>query len=196
VTAAHGSAPPALALLVALVLVLALAAGCERERRTFREPGPQARPVTAEPLVALYPGEQPLPGAPLDPALPGYAETAQAVSEGKQLYSWFNCIGCHMHGGGGIGPALIDDTWTYGSTPLAIATSIVAGRPMGMPSYRGKLSPPQLYQLVAYVRSLGELVRGDAVQARDEHIRTAPAQTLQHFGVPLPGSRSDAEVGR
>ena len=120
-------------------------------------------------------------------SFPPPGETAQAVSEGKQLYSWFNCVGCHMHGGGGIGPALIDKTWIYGSTPPDVATSIIAGRPMGMPSYRGKIAAPQLYQLVAYVRTLGDLVRGDAVPARDEHIKLAPAPTLAHEAVPLPG---------
>lgn len=172
---------------IAAVAALGAPAGCERERRTFSEPGPSARPLSAPPNTSLYPGERPLPGAAFDPALPGYAETAQTISEGKQLYSWFNCIGCHMHGGGGIGPALIDDRWTYGSSPSEVATSIIAGRPMGMPAYRGKLASTQLYQLVAYVRSLGGLVRGDAVPARDEHIETAPAPTLQHEAIPRPG---------
>jgi hypothetical protein len=58
---------------------------------------------------------------------------------------------------------------------------------MGMPSYRGKIAPVELGQLVAYVRSLGGLVRGDAVPARDEHIRLAPAPTLQHEAIPRPG---------
>lgn len=182
----------------AAVALAALGLGtlaCERERRTFSDPGPSARPLTASALSSLYPGEAPLSGAPLDPSLPGYVETAQAISEGKQLYTWFNCVGCHQHGGGGIGPALIDERWTYGSSPSEVATSIIAGRPMGMPSYRGKVAATQLHQLVAYVRSLGGLVRGDAVQARDEHIQTAPAQTLQHEAIPLPG-RAQAEVRR
>jgi cytochrome c oxidase cbb3-type subunit 3 len=175
------TAPIALA-----VLAIGLAA-CERERRTFSEPGPSARPASLAPQSSLVPGEAPRDGEPLDPALPGYAETAQAVSEGKQLYQWFNCVGCHAHGGGGMGPALMDERWIYGSAPSEVATSIIAGRPQGMPSYRGKIAPPQLVQLVVYVRSLGGLVRGDAVQARDEHIELTPAATLQHEGVPLPG---------
>jgi cytochrome c oxidase cbb3-type subunit 3 len=172
-----------------LVALVALGAppACRREQRTFTDPGSSARPVSAEPNDSLYPGEQPLPGAALDPALPGYAETAQAVSEGQLLYAAFNCVGCHQHGGGGIGPALIDERWSYGSSPSDIATSIVAGRPKGMPSYRGKVASPQLYQLVAYVRSLGGLVRGDAVSAREDHIRTVPPPTLEHAAVPLPG---------
>jgi cytochrome c oxidase cbb3-type subunit 3 len=173
--------------ITAAVTILAGVLGCERERRTFGEPGDRARPVTAAPISSLVPGESPIEGAALDPALPGYAETAQAVSEGKQLYTWFNCVGCHAHGGGAMGPPLMDERWIYGSAPIEVATSIIAGRPRGMPSYRGKIAAPQLIQLVAYVRSLGGLVRGDAVQARDEHIQLAPAATLQHEGVPLPG---------
>jgi cytochrome c oxidase cbb3-type subunit 3 len=172
---------------VAIAVMLAGAAGCKRERRTFTEPGPSARPVSAVPASSLYPGEAPLEGAAFDPSLPGYAETAQAVSEGKQLYSWFNCVGCHAHGGGAIGPALMDDRWIYGSTPADVAMSIIAGRPRGMPSYRGKIAATQLTQLVVYVRSLGGLVRGDAVSARDEHIQLAPAPTLAHEAVPMPG---------
>jgi cytochrome c oxidase cbb3-type subunit 3 len=173
-------------LAMAAAAVLSLAA-CERERRTFSEPGPSARPATAPPQSTLYAGELPVEGAPLSPDLPGYVETAQAVSEGKLLYASFNCVGCHAHGGGAMGPALMDEHWIYGSAPADVATSIIAGRPRGMPSYRGKIAPAQLAQLVVYVRSLGGLVRGDAVQARDEHIDLTPAPTLAHEGVPMPG---------
>jgi cytochrome c oxidase cbb3-type subunit 3 len=181
---------PVIAIGLAPVIALGLAIGvsaCERERRTFSEPGPSARPVSAPPQSSLAPGESPRDGQPLDRSMPGYAETAQAVSEGKQLYQWLNCVGCHAHGGGAMGPALMDERWIYGSAPADVATSIIAGRPWGMPSYRGKIAPAQLAQLVAYVRSLGGLVRGDAVQARDEHIDLTPAATLSHEGVPLPG---------
>jgi cytochrome c oxidase cbb3-type subunit 3 len=171
----------------AVLCTLAVVSACKREERRFGGPESSARPLSAKPALSLYPGERPVEGDTLDATLPGYAETAQAVSEGKQLYSWFNCVGCHAHGGGSIGPALMDDHWTYGSAPSEVATSIIAGRPMGMPSYRGKIAAAQLYQLVAYVRSLGGLVRGDAVQARDEHMQLTPAPTLQHEAVPLPG---------
>jgi cytochrome c oxidase cbb3-type subunit III len=171
----------------AVAITLAVLLACQREQRTFTGPAPSAQPVSAAPSVSLYPGEPPLAGAALDPALPGYAETAQAISDGKQLYTWFNCVGCHAHGGGAIGPALMDERWIYGSAPAEVATSIIAGRPMGMPSYRGKLAETQLGQLVAYVRSLGGLVRGDAVSARDEHMQLAPAPTLQHQAMPRPG---------
>jgi cytochrome c oxidase cbb3-type subunit 3 len=167
-------------------LALLFLLGCQREQRELHPA--DTRPITSvSHQVSTYPGGAPVEGATFDPKLPGYAETAQAISDGKQLYTYYNCVGCHAHGGGSIGPPLIDTIWKYGSKPSDVAETIIAGRPMGMPSYRGKLAPQHLGALVAYVRSLGGLVRGDAVSARDEHIQLAPSPTLQHEAVPLPG---------
>jgi cytochrome c oxidase cbb3-type subunit 3 len=173
-----------LALLAAVVAV-----ACTREKRTF--PDESVPPVTLAPdnpfarPSTLYAGEQPMVGAAFDPAMAGYVENAYQISQGQTLYLMFNCVGCHAKGGGGMGPALIDKTWTYGSTPRAIAISIVAGRPNGMPSFRGKLVPQQLHALVAYVRSLGGFVRGDAIPARDEHMQAAPLPNLDERGLPI-----------
>ena len=41
------------------------------------------------------------------------------TSQGKRLYTWYNCNGCHANGGGGMGPALMDDKWIYGSDDRA-----------------------------------------------------------------------------
>ena len=56
-----------------------------------------------------------------------YEENAYAMSQGKLLYENFNCVGCHFHGGGGIGPPLMDDKWIYGSEPDQIFATIIAG---------------------------------------------------------------------
>src|SRR5207237_1085055 len=58
-----------------------------------------------------------------------YEENAYAVSEGKRLYENFNCVGCHSHGGGGIGPPLMDNDWIYGAEPANIFSTIMEGRP-------------------------------------------------------------------
>jgi cytochrome c oxidase cbb3-type subunit 3 len=79
----------------------------------------------------------------------------------------------------------MDRTWTYGSTPRDIAVTIIAGRPNGMPSFRGKLVPGQLYALIAYVRSLGGLVRGDATPSRSDHLQTLPPMNLDERGLPV-----------
>src|SRR6266487_4198558 len=97
-------------------------------------------------------------------------ESAYAISEGKRLDAWFNCVSCHFHGGGGIGPALMDDQWIYGSAPENIYAAIVEGRPNGMPSFRGKIPDPQVWQIVAYVRSMSGLVSQGAAPARRDHM--------------------------
>src|SRR5204862_1075855 len=86
-----------------------------------------------------------------------YEENAYALSEGQHLYDYFNCVGCHAHGGGGMGPALMDDKWIYGYNPGQIFASIVQGRPNGMPAFRDRIVDYQVWQLAAYVRSLSGL---------------------------------------
>jgi cytochrome c oxidase cbb3-type subunit III len=178
----------ALAAALAALALVAVAGGCERERRDLGGTPASARPVELAPESALYPGAPATGGEPLDPALPGYAETAYAVSEGQVLYQMFNCGGCHATGGGGaMGPPLIDNAWRYGSAPRDVASSIVAGRPDGMPAYRGKLARPQLHQLVAFVRALGGLVRTDALPARDDHAQRTRSLILRDRAIPAPG---------
>src|SRR5207237_1157293 len=60
-----------------------------------------------------------------------YEGNAYAIAEGQRLYEQYNCSGCHFHGGGGIGPALMDNEWIYGSSPANIYTSLAEGRPNG-----------------------------------------------------------------
>jgi len=107
-----------------------------------------------------------------------YEGNAYAVSQGQQLFEQYNCSGCHFHGGGGIGPALMDDEWTYGSSPASIYASIAEGRPNGMPSWGGRIPDYQIWQLVTYVRAVGGFegrvipgARSDEMQARkaEEH---------------------------
>ena len=84
-----------------------------------------------------------------------YEGNAYAISQGQQLFDKYNCSGCHFHGGGGIGPALMDEEWLYGSSPAQIYESIAEGRPNGMPSWGGRIPEYQIWQLVTYVRSVG-----------------------------------------
>ena len=89
-----------------------------------------------------------------------------------------NCVGCHSHGGGGMGPPLMDDEWRYGGRIDQIATTIAEGRPNGMPSWRGKLTEDQIWDLAAYVRSLSGLPSKDAVSSRAESMSAGTPQTL------------------
>ena len=151
---------------------------CKREERTFKVPAPAADPVYSVQLSTLHPGStqpatQPTtrPGPPLKNH---FEDNAYALSEGQRLYSSYNCVGCHAHGGGGMGPALIDDQWIYGYQPEQIYSTIVQGRPNGMPSFMGRIPDYQVWQLVAYVRSMSGQVKQDAAPGRDDHMKNAP----------------------
>jgi len=144
---------------VALLLLLSALAGCEREQRQFQIPPPQAQ--LAKPLHAAN------------------ERNAFALSQGKTLFQWFNCTGCHANGGGGIGPALMDDQWRYGNNPEQIYASIMEGRPNGMPAFGGKLNEDQAWQLVAYVRSMSGWARKDAAPGRNDSLYPGEPESMR-----------------
>jgi cytochrome c oxidase cbb3-type subunit 3 len=154
----------ALAILLAILL-----AACEREERRFKNPlaiGERAR------LEGEREGEGQPPKNP-------YEKNAWAISQGMRLYTWYNCMGCHAHGGGDIGPALMDARWRYGSDPQAIYDSIMNGRPNGMPSFREKIGSDQAWQIAAYVRSMSGLVPMDSAPGRAEGMAAKKAESMQ-----------------
>jgi len=165
---------------IGLAAAIAVMAGCEREQREFDKPAIRSNPrAQAEGMSALQPGA-PGRGMQATASAGGYNEkSAYEIAQGKQLYRWYNCVGCHAQGGGGIGPALMDDQWIYGSTPDAIFATIVEGRPNGMPSFRGRIPEAQVWQLVAYVRSMGGLVSSDVAPNRSDGLLGAPPEGLR-----------------
>jgi len=150
-------------------LALALAAGCDREKRLFEKPLLKPDPrAQADADVPLQPGEAGR-GMRATASAGGYDEdNSFDIAQGKQWFRWYNCSGCHAQGGGSIGPALMDDKWIYGSEPDAVFATIMEGRPNGMPSFRGRIPEAQAWQLVAYVRSLSGLVSGQAATNRSD----------------------------
>jgi cytochrome c oxidase cbb3-type subunit 3 len=177
--------------LAATLLVLAAVTACKREERESR-PQPVAERAEGEIVVSgLYPGGPPEP----PPAYKEYEESAYHVSEGEQLYSQLNCVGCHSHGGGGMGPPLMDDVWIYGSEPQNIYATIVEGRPNGMPTFRGKIPEQQVWELVAYVRSMSGLLRSDVPSARSDHMSTIPSATNVTPATPKGTGDSPGTVG-
>ena len=147
--------------------LLALGLACEREKRDFSATPPTATPTsTAIVVSALQPGP-----AIVEPRIEApYDDNAWAVSEGKNLFNSMNCSGCHFQGGGGIGPALMDDEWIYGSEPQQIFASIADGRPNGMPAWKYTLSTQQIREIVSYIRSLSGLNPKGARSGRDDHM--------------------------
>jgi len=170
-----------------LLLFLAGLGACERENRRFDDAPRQA--ITPR-VSELQPG----PTLILAKSEEGvYDDNAWGTTEGKRLFNWMNCSGCHANGGGGMGPPLMDDMWIYGHEPEQIYHTIIEGRPNGMPSFRDRLNEQQVWQIVAYVRSLSGLTPKGARAPRDDHMMAKPAEAQtpnakpkQAVAVPAP----------
>ncbi len=94
------------------------------------------------------------------------ADDPTAVAEGHKLFLSMNCAGCHGYGAkGGMGPNLTDSYWRYGGTPALIYKSILDGRPQGMPEWGVSLPRRSIWQLVAYIQSLGGTVPANMAAA-------------------------------
>jgi cytochrome c oxidase cbb3-type subunit 3 len=137
-------------LFISILAVTVVTGACKREERAFQQPETGT----------------------------GNEQNAYAVSEGKRLFSAYNCQGCHSMGGGGMGPALMDEVWLYGGKPEDIVSTIVGGRPNGMPSFRDRIPEPQVWQLAAYVRSMGGGLRKDTAPVRDDHMQGRPPESM------------------
>jgi cytochrome c oxidase cbb3-type subunit III len=78
-----------------------------------------------------------------------------ASARGMKYFDAFNCSGCHAaNGAGGMGPALSNHSFKFGSDPANIYLTIVQGRPTGMPAWGTILPSTVIWDLVAYVESI------------------------------------------
>jgi cytochrome c oxidase cbb3-type subunit 3 len=158
----------------AIVCIFALSS-CQREKRDVRP-----SPVRTAVFNSAARESEIEPGGPLPhfkPSSPA-ENNAYSISEGQRLYGWYNCSGCHSHGGGGIGPPLIKQDWIYGGEPENIFDTIVKGRPNGMPTWGGRIPEYQIWQIVAYVRSMNNLEPQSATAPRADELEPQP--TLQN----------------
>jgi cytochrome c oxidase cbb3-type subunit 3 len=144
-----------------VLFILFAAAACEREKRDFNTPPPS------------------------HPAGDHYQRDAYDVAQGKQLYEYMNCVGCHAHGGGGIGSALTDRHWIYGGSIQQIYSTVRDGRRNGMPAWKNRLTDQQIWQVAAYVRSLGRYVRKDVAPSRDDSLQWGKAESRRPRSTPL-----------
>jgi len=95
------------------------------------------------------------------PKLNPYTGNAEAIEQGRALFLQMGCSGCHgVGGGGGMGPALLDDEWKFGSDDATLFKLIQGEIPQQtMPAAIGNvLKDDDIWKLIAYVRSL---YRGD-----------------------------------
>lgn len=176
----------------AIGLGLIGAASCKREIRQLRVSPPMAVAVEGVPEGELFAGATARPA----PVKNGYDENAHAITEGQRLFTNMNCAGCHFHGGGGIGPPLMDDKWIYGSDPDQIYATVVQGRPNGMPSFRGKLQDFQVWEIVAYVRSMSGLASLQAAPGRTDDMSMGPAENSRKPVKPVQSFEPPSAEGR
>ena len=169
-------------LLTAIVLAASVSA-CEREQRRFRETPPSATPGSEVQTSGGFVAGPPLPEVT---AVTPYLDNAYAVSEGKSLYLQMNCVGCHFHGGGGIGPPLMDDRWIYGAQPENIYQSIQEGRPNGMPAWGSRLSSDMMWKITVYVMSMSGQVKKDVAPGRDDHMQGKKQEQGTEVREPRP----------
>jgi len=192
------------------VLSLALLTACEREQRRYNAPASPASdaglsrmgPFQAGPFASAgsdAASSAPIVSAASAPAsaastslLPTEAnpheENAVAVAEGKRLYRWYNCNGCHATGGGSLGPALMDDKWLYGHQPQQIVATILQGRPNGMPAFAGRIPEDQVWKIAAYVRSMSGQLRSDVAPSRSDGLSAGPPEQRRDKESPKPAA--------
>lgn len=120
----------------------------------------------------------------MDPAayqdwLAGGANAAQSpAASGQKLFEQFGCASCHRPDGRGPGPSLAgvfgapvnlegggtavaDENYVRESILDPTAKVVLGFKPI-MPSYRGRLTDEQLFDLIAFVRSIGSPRSGGA----------------------------------
>ncbi len=167
---------------LAAISLLALAAGCGRT------PTPVANMAAsaASTPVGPVPGEIEKVNYPTNPL----AGDPVALQDGRRLFNWYNCSGCHGgHAGGGMGPSLRDPVWLYGSRDDQIYSSIAQGRSKGMPAWGSKIPSQQIWELVAYIKSMGTVQEPDPPsEPPDEMVPNPEENTV--LGISMQASVS------
>ena len=173
--------------LVLVLLVAFAAAACDSNE------GAEPAPLGSLPLAGALPGAaigpQPGPDRAMPPVVNPFAGQPNALVEGRRLFVWFNCAGCHGgHAGGGMGPSLRDVAWIYGHSDQAIYNSIAEGRAHGMPAWGTKLPSEQIWKLVTYIKSMGT----DAEPMQPPQNRSYPHPPPRR---EIPGQEADEGGG-
>jgi cytochrome c oxidase cbb3-type subunit 3 len=143
-----------------LLSALALLPGCRRDARppVSTTPPQHSERLGARATSSSAPGVR--PGIDASVVVGGmanpYTGRTDAIATGRALFTAMNCSGCHSgYGGGGMGPNLRDSVWLYGSTDADLYSTIAEGRPNGMPAWGSRLPRDQIWQIIAYLRTLG-----------------------------------------
>jgi cytochrome c oxidase cbb3-type subunit 3 len=163
-------------LLLAICSLLILPSGCRRSRTTVQDGATSAASIPVGPI----PGGTQLAHYMTNPL----ASDPVALQDGRRLFNWYNCSGCHGgHAGGGMGPSLRDEVWIYGSRDDQIFDSISQGRANGMPAWGSKVPKVQIWELVAYIKSMRTPQEPEPpVEPADEMVSDPTNSTMRGIG--------------
>jgi cytochrome c oxidase cbb3-type subunit 3 len=160
--------------------------------------GGPASKLLRVPVVTLHPG-----GVPVRPKIANpVADDPEAVQNGMDYFNQMNCVGCHApNGAGGMGPALSNAKFIYGSEPENIYLSILQGRPNGMPAWGGMLPDAVIWDLVAYIKTISQDPAkpwGKTTSAKGFTIEQVPAEFVTtvdpwHYTAPFSYGRAPFE---
>lgn len=168
--------------LLLLCSILVLVSGCRRSPTSVAASGTSAAstpvgPIPGNPQLAHY-LTNPMAGDPV------------ALQDGRRLFDWYNCSGCHGgHAGGGMGPSLRDVVWIYGNRDDQIFDSIAQGRANGMPAWGSKIPAQQIWELVAYIKSMRTPQEADPpIEPADEMVANPMNDTMLGVGIQTDAS--------
>ena len=118
-----------------------------------------------------------------------------ALQDGRRLFDWYNCSGCHGgHAGGGMGPSLRDSVWLYGDRDDQVYDSIAQGRSNGMPAWGSKIPQIQIWELVAYIKSMGTPQEPDPpIEPTNEMVPNPVGPTAPGIGMQTQASEMHGE---
>jgi cytochrome c oxidase cbb3-type subunit 3 len=162
--------------------ILIFTAGCNHAPRPVAEAASSANliPVGQIPggVITVQYGTNPLGNDPV------------ALQDGRRLFNWYNCSGCHGgHAGGGMGPSLRDPVWLYGNRDDQIFDSIAQGRSAGMPAWGSKIPDVQIWELVAYIKSMGTPQEPDPpIEPANEMLANPSNNTVPGINMQTPSS--------
>jgi cytochrome c oxidase cbb3-type subunit 3 len=144
-----------------------------------------AGPSATSPEWIRVPESNLIAGAvPLRPKIENpMANDPGSVHRGMQYFVEFNCVGCHApNAGGGMGPALSEGIFLFGTDPANVYLVIAHGAPRGMPAWGGLLSDQLIWDLVSYVKSISNAPSeqwGTTISAQSASIQQVPAEFRQ-----------------
>jgi cytochrome c oxidase cbb3-type subunit 3 len=153
-----------------------LGSGLAEQSRLEQLVGGSAEGLLKTPVSHLFPG-----GIDASPKLVNPAgNDPAAAARGMHYFTAMNCVGCHApNGGGGMGRALSNRYFQYGSSPAEVYLSIVQGRPNGMPAWGATLPPHVVWDLVAYIERISKAPQkqwGTTISAKSPDIEQVPAE--------------------